>query len=59
MKLYNKMYRVIAPVVAAGVLLQAGGCTFDLNTVAAGLVNSIAMNFLTSLIFGVFNLATI
>lgn len=59
MKLWNRMYRGIAPIVAAGVLLQAGGCTFDLNTVAAGLINSIATNFLASLIFGVFNLATI
>ena len=59
MKLWNRMYRGVATVAAAGMLLQAGGCTFDVNTIATELFNSIATNFLASLIFGVFNLATV
>lgn len=55
----NWIYRGFAPLMAAGLLLQAGGCTFDLNTVVSGLVTSIATNLLTSFIFGALNLATI
>jgi len=53
----NWIYRGLAPLLAAGLLLQAGGCTFDLNTIASGLLTSIATNLLTSFIFGALNLA--
>lgn len=55
----NWIYRGLAPLMAAGLLLQAGGCTFDLNAVATGLLTSIGTNLLTSFIFGALNLATI
>ncbi len=55
----HRIYRRVAPLLAAGMLLQAGGCTFDFNSLTAGLLNSILTNLLTSIIFGAFNLATI
>jgi hypothetical protein len=36
-------------------LLQAGGCSFDLQTVTQGLVTSVANNLLASFVFGLFN----
>ena len=54
----NGIFRRIAPVLASGMLLQAGGCNLDLNTLAAGLVNSIVNSFITSFVFGAFNLGT-
>ena len=52
----NRMFRRFAPVLGAGMLLQAGGCNLDINTLAAGLVTSIANNLITNLVFGAFNL---
>lgn len=51
----NLIIRKLAPVVGAGMLLQAGGCTFDLQTVTQGLVTSVANNLLASFVFGLFN----
>ena len=55
-KRWNALTRKLAPVLAAGMLLQAGGCEFNTSELAAGLVTSIANSVLTNLVFGVFNL---
>ena len=52
----NRMFRRIAPVLGAGMLLQSGGCNLDINTIAAGLATSIVNNLITNLVFGAFNL---
>jgi len=39
----------------AGVLLQAGGCTVDINSLAAGLTQSIINTIVADFIFGIFN----
>jgi len=57
MKHLHIVYRGLAPLMAAGLLLQAGGCTFDIDTIVAGLVTSIGTNLITSFIFGALNLA--
>ena len=54
----NRMFRRIAPVLGAGILLQTGGCNLDINTLASGLVTSIANNLITNFVFGAFNLGT-
>ena len=54
----NRMFRKIAPVLGAGMLLQTGGCNLDINTLTAGLVTSIVNNLITNLVFGSFNLGT-
>ena len=52
------MFRRIAPLLGAGMLLQTGGCNLDINTLAAGLATSIVNNLITNLVFGAFNLGT-
>ncbi len=46
------------PLLAAGVLLQVGGCNPDLNTLAAGLLTSIVNTFITNFVFSALNLST-
>lgn len=55
-KRLSSFVRRLAPVLSAGVLLQAGGCPIDTNLLLAGLVEQIATSFITSLVFGAFNL---
>ena len=49
--------RRMHPLLAAGVLLQVGGCTIDFNNIAAGLVTSIVNTFVTDFIFSLLNVA--
>lgn len=59
--MYQKFVRACrksAPVVAAGVLLQAGSCAIDPATLASDLVTSVANSFITNLVFGLFNVGT-
>jgi hypothetical protein len=49
--------RRAAALLTAGVLLQTGGCNFDLTTLASGLLTSIANTLLTTYVSGAFNLA--
>ena len=52
---WNSFVRKAAPLLGAGLLLQAGSCTLDVNSLAAGLFTSIANNLIASYVFGVFN----
>ncbi len=54
-KRMNRIFRRMASVLAAGMLFQQGGCTLDLNSIATGLVTSIANNLITDLVFGALN----
>ncbi len=51
----QRLARKSYPFLAAGMLLQAGSCTIDPNTLAAGLSQSIVNTFVADLIFGIFN----
>ncbi len=44
-------------VVAAGMLFQAGGCTFDTNSIFSGLTTQIVGSLVADFVFGAFNLA--
>ena len=48
--------RRIVPLVSAGFLVQANGCTLDTNSLAAGLATTIVNNLINSFVFGAFNL---
>ncbi len=50
--------RRVVPVLSAGFLCQASGCTIDTNSILAGLANTIANNLIQSYVFGLFNLST-
>ena len=53
-KMFQKFTRRIGPALAAGMLLQAGGCTIDPTSLASGLANAIASNLISSIVFGTF-----
>ncbi len=53
----NRLMRRVAPLLGAGMLLQAGGCTVNFNELFAGLANSVVNELITGIIFGVFNIA--
>ena len=56
-KRFNYIVRRIIPVVSTGLLLQANGCTLDSSTLLAGLASAIANQFISSYVFGAFNVA--
>ncbi len=41
---------------ATGMLFQTGGCSFDTNSVFAGLTTQIVGSVVSDFVFGVFNL---
>ncbi len=43
-------------IITAGMLFQAGGCSFDTNSVVAGLTTQIVGTFISDFVFGAFNL---
>ena len=53
---WNSMVRKTAPILTAGFLLQAGGCSFDPNSIAQGLLTAIANSLVSNLVFGIFNI---
>ncbi|UCF35071.1 MAG: hypothetical protein JSV78_07135 [Phycisphaerales bacterium] len=53
---WDRLLRTATPLLTAGVLLQAGGCTVDANLVFQGLLSSIVDSLISSLVFGAFNL---
>ncbi len=53
---WNSIVRKMAPILGAGLLLQAGGCSVDLSAIGQGLLNSIATNLISSVVFGLFNI---
>jgi len=54
-RMYSIARRVV-PLLGAGMLLQAGGCTIDTKTLLTQLTTAIANNFISSYVFGSFNL---
>ncbi len=55
-KRFNYLVRRIVPIVSAGFLFQANGCTLDANALVSGLVSSIANQLITSYVYGAFNI---
>ncbi len=53
---WNSIVRKTAPALGAGLLLQANGCSLDLNTVVPGLLTTIVNNLISNFVFGVFNI---
>lgn len=51
-KRFKYRIRKTACALAAGFLLQAGGCTLDVQSLATGIAN----NLVSSFVFGAFNL---
>lgn len=56
-KRLNGMLRYVAPFLAAGVVFQSAGCTFDAAAVTGGLLTYVVNSVLTSFIYTAFNLA--
>ena len=50
------IFRRVAPVLSAGLLIQAGGCSVDTSSLAGGLLASIANSLVSNFVFGAFNL---
>lgn len=55
-KRFNYLVRRIVPIVSAGLLFQANGCTMDTNTLVSGLASSIANQLISSFVYGAFNI---
>ena len=55
----NRSMRRIQIWLAAGTLLQLGGCVVDPTALAAGLFQSIINTFVADLVFGLFNVGGI
>ena len=53
---WNSIVRKTAPVLGAGMLLQAGGCGVDLTTSVQGWLTTVVSNLVTSFVFGAFNI---
>jgi hypothetical protein len=53
---WNRLLRTVTPLLTAGVLLQAGGCSVDANLVFQGLLSSVVDSLISSLVFGAFHL---
>lgn len=56
-KRFNYLVRRIVPILSAGLLFQANGCTVDTNAIFGSLASTIATNLINSFVFGAFNLA--
>ncbi|MEK6676067.1 MAG: hypothetical protein AABZ47_10495 [Planctomycetota bacterium] len=52
-----KIYTRLVPLFSAGILLQMGGCSIDIPSVATGVFTSIASSVLSTFVFSAFNLA--
>ncbi len=53
---WQVILRRAVPLLSGGLLLQANGCTADLNTLIQELVTATATNLVASFVFGAFNL---
>ena len=56
MKRVDFLFRRLAPVLSAGVLVQTNGCATDLSTLAPEFISTIASALINNLVFGAFNL---
>jgi hypothetical protein len=57
-KRWNLLWKKAAPLLAGGMLLQAGGCTIDTTTLLTGWLTAIANDIITGFVFRNFNLIT-
>ncbi len=55
-KRWNTILRRLTPVLTAGMLLQAGGCTVDTANLFGSLLTSVANALVSDFVFGAFNL---
>ena len=53
---WQVILRRSVPLLSGGLLLQANGCTVELNTLLQELVTAAATNLVASFVFGAFNL---
>ena len=53
---WNSSVRKMAPILSAGLLLQAGGCNIDFGTTVQGLVSAAVNDLIASFVYGVFNI---
>ena len=51
---WNALMRKVAPLLSAGMLLQAGGCSFNTDTIVQSLVLGVANDLVASILFGIF-----
>ena len=56
LKRCSSLYRKVVPLLAGGMLLQAGGCGLDANTLTAGWLTTVVSDILTGFVFRNFNL---
>ena len=54
----SSFYRKVVPLLAGGMLLQAGGCGLDTNTLVSGWLTTIATDIISGFVFRNFNLMT-
>lgn len=53
---WHSIVRKMAPILSAGLLLQAGGCSIDLGTTIQGLVTAAVNDLIASFVYGLFNI---
>ena len=53
---FHRVSRRLYAFLAAGMLLQGGGCAVDATEVSSQLITAVVNNFIASYIFGAFNL---
>ena len=51
---WNVLMRKVAPLLSAGMLLQAGGCSFNTDAIVQSLVLGVANDLVASILFGIF-----
>ncbi len=57
MNRFRLLARRALPLLSAGVLLQAGSCAIDTQSIAQGVATSVLNSLISSLVFGAFGLA--
>lgn len=55
---WKSLVKKAAPLLAGGMLLQAGGCSLDASTLTAGWLTTIANDIISGFVFRNFNLMT-
>jgi len=53
----KRLMRRVTPLLGAGMLLQASGCTFNFNELLASLTASVVNELVTGIVLGAFNIA--
>lgn len=55
MKRWNSFVRKATPLLSAGLLLQANGCSINIEGITQGVVTAIVNDLITSFLFSVFS----